>query len=144
MTKPTRPENIRQSKPVIRVNTIQQLQSQDPNMIYTAVRMDDRLDLTQEYLDNGWEIAYETTKVSHDYDSSKSSSTETNLKPSPIVKEGRGGVQFIYMCKSKEQQKIDNQKRVEEDQKRLEASTGRITKKGRNTRIDGSEISINT
>lgn len=131
-------------KPAIKANSILELQKQNPDMTYAAVRIDEAYDpdgeRIQEYFDNNWEYAVLEGRVESDYDSTKSREGLENNKPTRITKKGKGGAVFVYLCKTKEQQLKDEKARVQREKDAFDISQGRkVTRQGSNVTITDPE-----
>lgn len=136
-------------KPVLKVNQILQLKKDNPNMVYAAHRIDDQFDpqgvLLEERLEEGWEIVVESGTVTNDYDSTKSRDTEESYKSTPITRKGKGGAEFVYLCRSKEDELKAHQERIKRDQELFVAKTkGRkVERSGNNMRVTDPDVNPN-
>jgi len=147
MTKDYKNSDYKKSfKPVLKVNRILQMQRENPNMVYAGVRIDDRFDpdgtVLEEYLNNNWQFVVDEQAIENDYDNNTSKSREESYKPVPVTRKGRGGAEFVYLCKTKEQFHEDEKARVARDQARFyDSSDGRTVKRsGNNVSITDSEV----
>ena len=119
----------------------------DPNHIYKGIRYDDQLDpdgmRVDKYLDNGWEIVSATEKLEDDRSTAPKSKEADSLRPKPITRPGKGGAQFVYMRKSRDQFAIDQRAKANAASSSLVGQLGGSRKTAEGTHLTGSEINEN-
>lgn len=133
-------------RPKLKVNQVAKIMAENPNKVYCGVRHDEEYDPNNENVDKyiaaGWDIVSDTHSVQDDRSNSPSNSKEESLRAHPLIKNGKGNAQFVFMC-------IDKDKLAENESKKSKAamdkyiasSTGRkAVRKGKTLTITDSEV----
>jgi hypothetical protein len=134
-------------KPNLKIASILKLKRENPDLMYLQLRVDKAFDPYGEGLDNklnaGWQVVYENCGVEDDRTSSKSKEQDDS-KSSPIVENGKGNAQFIYLYKPKADFIKDEKERIKMDKaKMLSSSSGRkIEQKGQDLKITDPEVNM--
>jgi hypothetical protein len=145
MTKLQKDELRKSFRPTLRINNIARRTKADPNHIYKEVRYDERMDPNgdriDKYLDKGWEIVSSDENLLDDRSTAPKSKEDTKLRPSPAVRSGRGGAQFVMMRKSKEQFHADENQKVKNYEDRyFRSSSKKVTRQGENVTVKLNEV----
>jgi hypothetical protein len=148
MTKLQKDELRKSFRPTLRVKSIAKMSKEDPNNIYKEVRYDDRMDPNGEridrYLEKGWEIVSSDEHLQDDRSNAPKSKEDNKLRPSPSVRSGKGGAQFVLMRKSKEQFQSDEASKVKRYEDRyFRSSSKKVTRDGENVNVTLHEVNEN-